>query len=241
MRQRLVWLLAAALAIAGCEDRRAGTETGNPEIKVTASIFVFDYISTSTLALNFRVMGMGYSIDYPGGGADSGKCWARPGGTLVDFAAPDSFALPDTSIEDEGTWPHADIILRTPEGPAGIPDTADIGTWSNPRYAKFKLTLVNDTRLILFEMPQGVEFRLHFDNESTDSWRIEDEIWIPFEFNTTNWTDTLTSFRGMKTRLDGRGAPYMLLSPSENIAAWNALNARMPECFYADSVIRSPK
>ena len=43
-------------------------------------------------------------------------------------------------------------------------------------------------------------------------------------------------FRGLRTRLDGKGAPYLLLSPTENAVAWNELNARMPECFYADTV-----
>jgi hypothetical protein len=237
MSKRMPWLLAAVIALAGCDDRRAGTETGNPEITVTASIMVSDYVSTETMALSFRVMGMGYSIARRGGASDSGRCWARPGGTLVDFAAKDSFALPDTSIEDAGTWPSAEIILRTPEGPAGIPDTADIGTWSDPRYAKFKLTLMGRTQLVLFEMPRGVEFRLLFDSLSTEFWRLDETILVPFNFNMSYWTDTLTSFRGMRTRLDGRGAPYLLFSPAENAAAWNALNARMPECFYADTVL----
>jgi hypothetical protein len=237
MRQRFTWLLAAALAFAGCDDRRAGTETGNPEITVTAHIGTSDYETTRTLALNFRVMGMGYSIAGPVGALDSGKCWARPGGILVNFAAPDSFALPDTVIEDAGTWPHAEIILRTPDGPAGIPDTADIGAWFNPRYVKFDLTIRGRTELVLFEMPQGVEYRLLFDSLSTEFWRVDEEIWVPFDFSMWSWTDTLTSFQGMRTRLDVKGARYILLSPTENAAAWNALNSRTRDCFYSDSVI----
>jgi hypothetical protein len=237
MRQRFTWLLAAALAFAGCDDRRAGTETGNPEVTVTAYIMVSDYLTTRTKALNFRVMGMGYSIARPVGAPDSGKCWARPGGTLVNFAAPDSFALPDTAIEDAGTWPQAEIILRTPDGPAGIPDTADIGAWSNPRHVKFDLTIQGRTQLVVFEMPQGVEYRLLYDSLSTEFWRVDEMIWVPFNFNMWSWTDGLTSFQGMRTRRDGKGAAYLLLSPTENAAAWNALNARIQDCFYADSVI----
>ena len=71
--------------------------------------------------------------------------------------------MPDTSIPDEGPWPRAEIILRTPDGPAGIPDSADIGTWSNPRYVKFKMNLQDKERLVLFEMPLGVEYRLQFE------------------------------------------------------------------------------
>jgi hypothetical protein len=237
MFQRIAWMLAAALAFAGCDDRRAGTETGNPEITVSASVWVFDYTATQTLALNFRVMGMGYSIAPPGGALDSGKCWARPGGTLVDFTAPEAFALPDTSIPDKGAWPRAEIVLRTPDGPAGIPDSADIGAWSNPRYIKFRMMLAGGNQLVLFEMPLGVEYLLRFENESTESWRFDERIWIPFNFNTDSWTQSLPNFRGLRTRLDGKGARYLLLAPTENAAAWSALNTRMRDCFYADSVI----
>lgn len=238
MHQRLAVMLAAALAMAGC----AGTETGNPEITVSASIGVFDYTATKTLTMNFRVMGMDYSIDPPVGAPDSGKCWTRPGGILVDFAAQDTFALPDTSIQDLGSWPHAEIILRTPDGPAGIPDTADIIAWSNPRYARFMQNLPGGgRRLVLFEMPQGIEFLLRFDSESTESWRFMERIWVPFNFNTSHWTDSLASIRGLRTHMDGKGERYMLLSPTENTAAWNSLFARMPECFYADSVITRAK
>ena len=237
MPQRMRWLLAVLLALAGCDDRRAGTETGNPEITVTADIGVSDYVSTKTMALNFRVMGMGYSIAGPGGASDSGVCWGRPGGALVDFAVPDPFALPDTSIEDAGSWPQAEILLRTPDAPAGIPNMADIGTWSSPGYAKFSLSLMGRTQVVLFEMPQGVEFRLLFDSLSTEFWRIDGKISVPFNFNMSHWTDTLSSFRGMRARLDGRGVPYLLFSPAENAAAWHALNVRMRDCFYADTVI----
>jgi hypothetical protein len=237
MSRRLAWLLAGALAFAGCGDRTAGTETGNPEITVVADFMVFDYMTSETLALNFRVMGMGYSIARPDGAPDSGKCWARPGGTLVDFAIGDSFALPDTSIEDDGTWPQAEIILRTPDGPAWIPDLPDIGTWSNPRYAKFNLNLSGRLRPALFEMPQGAEFRLLYDEESTESWRLEDKLRIPFFFNSAHFFNSPASLRGLRTRLDGKGVQYVLLSPTENAAAWDVLKARLPECFYADSVI----
>jgi hypothetical protein len=237
MSQRWPWLLAVVLALAGCDNRRAGTETGNPEITVTAKVMASDYANTETLALNFRVMGMGYSIARPGGAPDSGRCWARPGGTLVDFAAPEAFALPDTSIEDAGAWSQAEIILRTPDGPAGIPDSIEIGTWSNPRYAKFHPAPQGNPQWVLFEMPQGIEFRLLYGGFAAESWRIDGKISVPFNFSTAYWAYTLPVFGELKTRLDGRGTPYHLLSPTENAPAWNALNARMPLSFYADSVI----
>ncbi|MEO7424341.1 MAG: hypothetical protein ABI036_04090 [Fibrobacteria bacterium] len=235
MYRLLIWLFAVVIAFTGCDSRRAGTETGNPEITVAADIVTFDYVNNKTLTLNFRVMGMSYSIARPVGAPDSGKCWTRPGGILVDFAAPDSLALPDTSIEDKGDWTHAELIIRTPDGQAGIPDSANIGTWSNPRYARFTLDSQNEKQLVFFEMPQEAEYRLLFDLESLQGWRSGEKIRVPFNFNSSYWTEALTSYRGT-TRKDRLGARYMLLSPTENSEAWIALKERLPECFYADSV-----
>ncbi|MEO7778690.1 MAG: hypothetical protein ABIY63_14245 [Fibrobacteria bacterium] len=236
MCRQLIWLFTVVIAFTGCDSRRAGTETGNPEITVAAYIAAFDDLDNKTLALNFQIMGMGYSIARPVGAPDSGKCWTRPGGILVNFADPDFRALPDTLIEDKGDWTHAEITLRTPDGPAEIPDTADIGTWSSPRYAKFTLTRQKQKRLILFEMPQGVEYRLLNEFESTQNWRSGEKIWVPLNIDAAYWTEALTSFQGMKMRNDRLGAPYMLLSPTENSKAWNALKVHLPDCFHADSV-----
>ena len=236
MRRALSWLLGAALALAGCGERHAGTETGNPEIVVSARFMVWEYGTTQTWDLPFQVMGMGYSFARPDGLADSGKCWNRPGGTLVNMAAFEASPLPDTSLPDEGPWDHSVIILRAPEAPAGLPDTADIETWSSPRYAKFDRFSFGVFRMFLFEMPRGAEYRLHFNRESWESWRLQDTVQVTIDFDMERWTDTLDSFRRLTTRRDGRNAPYLLLSPTENAAAWNALKAGLPEAFYADSV-----
>lgn len=237
MRRAWAWWLGAALAIAGCGDRHAGTETGNPEIIVTARFVIYEYGKSRTTDLHFLIMGMGYAIDRPSGAPDSGKCWNRPGGTPANFAALGSLPLPDTVIEDLGPWQQAEIILRAPDGPAGIPDSVDIGTWTNPRYAKFDLFSPEGTRKALFEMPQGAEYRLRFGSASVEDWRFRDSVWIPFFFNAGKWTDTLASLPAPVPRLDGRNAPYLLFSPDENAAGWQALRARLPESFYADTVI----
>lgn len=237
MRKHCSLWLGVFLALAGCDDRRAGTEVGNPEITVSAKLAVTSYGGFKAWRMYFKVMGMSYSIARPGAAPDSGKCWTRPGGTLANFATGDSVQLPDTLIRDEGTWPHAEIVLRTPDGAAGIPDTGDIFTWSNPRYARFDLELMGQFRPALFEMPQGIEYRLLFDSISVDSWRVDKEIWVPFNINADLWTDTLVYFPTYKTRVDGKGNGYVLFSPTENAAAWNALKASLPGSFYSDSVI----
>lgn len=237
MGRRSAWLLAAALAFAGCGERHAGTETGNPEITVSARFMLSEYGNSYTTHLPFLVMGMGYSIATPSGAPDSGKCWMRPGGTLANLADFSLQPLPDTSIEDKGPWPQAEIILRTPEGPAGVPDTADIETWSSPRYAKFTWVSAGRYHRVLFEMPQGAEYRLRYGLASTEMWRFPDSILIPFAFNATMWTDTLAAVRRLVTRLDGRNEPYLLFSPTENAAGWKALAAQLPKSFYADSLV----
>jgi hypothetical protein len=237
MRLGLAWLLGAALALAGCDDRRAGTETGNPEIVVSARFLVSSYSVTQTRNLPFRVMGMGYSVSLPSGVPDSGKCWSRPGGTLADLAASEAVPLADTLIEDKGPWLRTEIVLRAPDHPAGIPDSADIATWSSPRYAKFDRSTAVGIRTYLFEMPEAAEYRLQFGTEESESWRFGDSIWVPIHFDAETWTDTLASIRGLVSRRDIRNAPYFLLSPGENAAGWRALKAKLPESFYADSVI----
>jgi hypothetical protein len=233
----LAWLLGAALAIAGCEDRHAGTETGNPEITVTAMFFFYEHYNTKTSGLHFRIMGMEYSSARQSGAADTGKCWNRPGGTLTNLADHKSRPLPDTVIEDLGPWQHAEIILRSPDEVAEIPDSIDIETWSSPRYAKFDLFSDEGSRKVLFEMPRGAEYRLRFGTGSTEEWRFRDTMMIPVFFDAWRWTDTLSSIPGLVPRLDGRNAPYLLISPGENASAWDALKARLPNSFYADSVI----
>lgn len=237
MRRRWIWLLGAALAMAGCEGRRAGTETGNPEVIVSAKFMLYEYGKSATSDLPFRVMGMEYSVARQSGAPDSGECWKRPGGILVNLAAFGPHPLPDTVIEDLGRWEHAEIILRASDAPAGIPDSADMETWSSPRYAKFDFFSVQAKRKVLFEMPGDTEYRLRSGSESAEGWRFQDSLWIPFFFNATKWTDTLASVPGLVPRLDGRNMPYLLLSPEENTAGWNALKAQLPKSFYADSVI----
>jgi hypothetical protein len=235
----MAWLLGAALAIAGCDDRRAGTEVGNPEITVTARSSIFnDYDSVEVSSLQLMMMGMDYLFSGKNSVVDSGACWKYPGGTLVNLAD-DYTTLKDTSVED-GHWSRTDIVLRAPDGAAGLPKPADIRTWENPRYVKFNYIRESqrDTLPALFEWPQGMEIRLVFGPAQVDTWRWAGEIWVPFQFFAAPWGDALnTTDRTWTFRQDGLGARYILFSPSENPGTWADLKARLPDCFSADSVI----
>lgn len=229
--------LAAALALAACDDRRAGTEVGNPEVtvKVTAMVSVFDIPGDVEFAsLGFRVMGMGYGLagNAP---ADTGTCWKHPAGILVDLANSYPSPLADTMVEDR-PWTWAHIVLRSPEGPATLPDSADYRVWRNPRYAKFSVISGRDTLRALFQMPAGMELRLAYSQESVQSWLWGSEIWVPLIFDGATWAGDLKPTDPWKTRLDGKRLRYVLLSPDENAATWNLLKSRLASAFTADTV-----
>jgi hypothetical protein len=231
----LAAILALALAFAACDDRRAGTEVGNPEVTVTAMVSVIgDPEAIEVASLGFQVMGMGYGLT---GYAlsDSGTCWKRPGGILVDLADTHASPLADTSMENR-PWTWAHLVLRSPEGPATLPDSADFRTWRNPRYAKFTVFGPRGTLRVLFQMPAAKEFHFAYTQGSVQGWVWGSEIWVPFLFNSVAWAGDLDPAGPWKTRLDGKHARYVLLSPTENGQAWAKLNSRLATSFSADTV-----
>lgn len=239
MRAGIAFVLGALLAFAGCEGRRAGTEVGNPEIKVSAQSIVFDLEDSMEISsLPLRMMGMDYVLAVNDSAFDSGACWKRPGGTLVDLAA-DSIALPDEFVGN-GEWSRAEIVMRTPDGPDGLPDAVDYRSWDNPRYIKFNHIRgpERDTLPALFEWPQNTQFRFRYGRESMESWHWKDEIWVPLRFFAYDWAAMLDSAnRSWTYRKDGTGARYLLLSPRENADTWILMKNHLRDCFLADSVI----
>jgi hypothetical protein len=238
LRRNLTAAAAAlALALAACDDRRAGTEVGNPEvtIKVTARAMMLNAPGeVEVSSLGFRVMSLGYGMaGYVS--SDSGTCWKRPAGTLIDLADTHASPLMDTLIENR-PWTWAHLVLRSPEGVASLPDSADFRTWRNPRYAKLILFGPSDSVRILFQMPAALEVRLAYSQETVKGWVWGNEIWVPFIFNASEWAAGLDPAGPWKTRLDGKRARYVLLSPAENAGAWAALNSRLAAAFTADTV-----
>lgn len=230
MKRILASLCGALLALSAC-DRLAGTEVGNPEVTVAARFTVVGTgDSVASASLNLTVMGMGYSM--PG---DSGSCWNKPEGTMVEFSPQGSRGLKDTKVKDE-VWTKAEMIFHAPAGSAALPDTGDIRAWANPRYARFSLVEGGDTLPALFDMPQGMELKLMFAKERIDSWRAGDTLWVPIAFDAGEWAGGLPGRGSWKTREDGKHARYVVFSASENPAAWAELKARLPGAFYADTV-----
>jgi hypothetical protein len=239
MRSWSALLAAAALALAGCE----GTEVGNPEVKVNVSASLFAYDSTATVSLAsmpFRFVRMDYTYADSGSDPESGTCWNRPGGILVDFASDSASGLPDTSVRG-GNWSRSEIALRVSnEGSSRLPDSADWRTWSSPRYAKFYLIRNPfgnpDSLRAVFEMPQGMEIRLVYSKDQMVWWLWGDTMWVSVEFRTGSWAGNLGPWGSWKMRKDGKLKPYVLFSPIENAQTWNELKARLPAAFDADSV-----
>jgi hypothetical protein len=229
---------ALSLALSACDGRRAGTEVGNPEVKVTAMIAVMDQPGTVEVAsLGFRVMGLDYGLAGLTA-SDSGTCWKRPAGILVDLVQSDtatSTPLADTMVQIR-PWTWAHFVLRSPEGPATLPDLADFRTWKNPRYAKFSVIGQGDTLHALFEMPAAMELRLAYKQETVHGWNWGGEIWVPLIFYASAWWGDLDPAGPWETRLDGKHARYVLLSPTENAETWATLKSRLATAFSADTV-----
>lgn len=229
------WLLAwAVLASAGCE----GTEVGNPEVKQTVSARFYTFDTSGFLkpaSIYFKFMRMDYVYLTPDSALDSGTCWNRPAGTLVDWTDLFSSALRDTSVP-VGRWIRSEIALRTPDGASALPDSADIRTWSNPHYAKFYLVQRGDSLPALFEMPQTTEIRLKYGADGMTFWNWDDSIWVTISFDFGKWAGPLGPRGAWTMRQDGKHARYVLFSPTENAQDWNGLKQRLPEAFTADTV-----
>jgi hypothetical protein len=242
MRRGLARLAAAALALAGCDDQRAGTEVGNPEVTMTvvARFNVFDTsMKVEVWNLEVNVMGMKYatseSVAGSGTRVDSGRCWFRPGGTLANLVEWQSAPLKDTVVR-AATWTRVEIILRTPEGPSRLPDSADFDSWTDPRHARFYLVGNTDTLRALYEMPPAKEIHLLFSSKTIRRWFWNPQMWVPFSFNAGTWAGVLNPNGPWTMRKDGMNRPYVLFSPAENAAAWSDLEARFPFSFLADTI-----
>ena len=237
-RRGLACLAAALFALAGCDDRRAGTEVGNPEITMTVSARFAAYDNQGDVevqGLDFNVLRMKYATVGDSIPPDSGTCWNRPGGTLVDFAGSDTVPLPDTSVRSED-WSSVEMVLRTPDGSRLLPDLADFRSWNDPGHAKFYLVRNNDTLRALFEMPKAMEFHLLYSQSIIGYWHWDNEMKVSIYFDAGKWTHSLDPRAPWTTRTDGMHRPYVLFSPTENAAAWSDLKTRLPGSFSADSV-----
>jgi len=203
---------------------------------VSARFAVFDNNQEVDLQdLYMNVLRMKYAGSKDSVTPDSGVCWNRPGGTLANLSDWLSKPLPDTSVRLE-PWSHAEIVLRTPDGPVPQANLADFSTGSDPRHAKFYLVRNADTLRALFEVPAGMEIHLLFSQDIVQMWSWGNETWVPFNFDAGQWAGSLDPKGAWTKRQDGMHHPYVLFSPTENAATWSDLKARFPTSFVADTI-----
>ncbi|MDB5051770.1 MAG: hypothetical protein JWO30_4841 [Fibrobacteres bacterium] len=223
------WLLLSALLACAC-NRLAGTEVGNPEITVAARFGVQDNgPAASVSAMSLKVMGMGWTLAH-----DSGACWNEPNGHTVDFVSNAQVPLPPVTVRN-GDWSEAEMMLQADSGNSTLPDSADFSAWSNPRYIKLVKITGPDTVRTLFELPSGLRIRLGFGKATIDAWRQDHRMTVLVMFDVGKWAAGLGPDMVLTYRQDGRHAPYAILSPGENTAAYEALKALLPKSFMADA------
>lgn len=231
MRPLRTWLLAGFLAsilAAGCNQ---GTEVGNPEITMAARFSLDDSDGTASIPeMNLKVMGMGWM-----NGTDYRICWNEPEGHMVDFAQ-DASPLPDVTVRD-GDWEWAEMMLQSPAGNPGLPDSASFADWSNPRHAKLIKVMGADTLRFLFEMPAELGIKLMFGKAAVQSWRRDRAIMVHIRFDVGRWAAGLGSDPRFRFRLDGEKTRYVLLSPIENADTYGTMKAGLPKAFMADSAL----
>jgi hypothetical protein len=224
---RLGILLPALLA--GSCNRLAGTEVGNPEITMNARFSIRDTDPMADVpALNLKVMGMTWAMSYR-----SAACWNDTNGQLVDFAA-NGMPLDEVKVR-EGEWSSAEMVLRAAPGDSTLPVASGFAAWSHPRYAKLVKIMGADTVRALFRMPENLQLRLIFGKASIKAWRQGPGMIVDVKFDVGTWAAGLRPNPAYRFRTDGNRARYLVLSPTENAAAYEAMKALLPKAFVADS------
>jgi hypothetical protein len=229
-RLRLGILLPALLALlSGSCDRLAGTEVGNPEITLNARFSIRDTDTTADVpALNLKVMGMSWAMSYR-----AASCWNDTNGRMVDFAA-NAMPLDEVKVRD-GEWSSAEMVLRAAPGDTSLPVASGFAAWSHPRYAKLVKIMGADTLRALFRMPENLQLRLIYGKASIKSWRQGAGMIVDVKFDAGKWAAGLGSNPAYRFRTDGNRARYLVLSPTENAAAYEAMKTLLPKAFMADS------
>ncbi len=226
----LLLSLAPAILIGACNQ---GTEVGNPEVTVVARFALRDSdAAVSMTAMKLKVMGMGWNL-----AGDSATCWdKKPDGVMVDFMNGRADQLPAVAVA-RSDWSKAELLMQPPSGdplPAILPSYA---AWDSPRYAKILKVMGADTLRFLFDMPKDVRLKLLFNKGTISTWRAGDTVTVAVLFDLAAWSAGLGSDPGFVFRADGEHVRYVLLSPTENAAAYQAMLALLPKAFMADSSV----
>lgn len=213
-------------------NRLAGTEVGNPEITVSARFTIQGTgDSVTVMGMNIKCMGMTY---HTATHSDS-TIWDAPSGTMVDMADSTASGSMKAVTIRTGTWNKAELVLKNALGDASLPDSVGFNALVNPRYAKLVKHFEGEDHHFLFEMPREMGLKLMFEKSRIASWLYKDSLSIVIPFDAGKWVSALDQNTLLEIRKDGLGAPYRVLSPTENAEAYNLLKSMLPKCFMADS------
>ena len=217
-------LLLAAL-LGGC---LSGTETGNPEIMVTASFGITGGDSSVSIAsMDLMVMGVKCRR-----ADDTVGLWDASGGTMVDLASPADSGLPPVKMPGS-EWMGVEVMLDAPHDEPSLPDTFAFSAFSNPRYVKMIKVMGGEPVRILFELPADLKIVLGFGSESVAAWRNGNRTSIRVMFDCNKWATAIPGKPAI-LRKDGKGEIYYLLNPGENGVAYDGLLKMLPMSFLAD-------
>lgn len=227
---RLAWMFIAIL-LSGCtSEKLSGTEVGNPEVTVSAR---FGFVGDDSLALISSMEMMVMKMEYRMPDDSMGSFWNYPAGMEVDLAAPASAAnLPSVKVAGGG-WASAELMLSASHGDSALPDTIPFSTFSNPKFIKLVKKMDGDSIRFLFEIPEGMHMKLHFDSDRLIGWKTGNKLSIEILFDCAKWTSAISA-QSFQVRMDGEEKPYVLVSPGENVELHAILNSLFPECFLAD-------
>ncbi len=210
--------MAMATLMGGClDDRRAGTEVGNPEIVIAAAFRILP--SDSNWAIEaFEAKCMG--VDYATLGGDSGSIWIREDGYRVDFMAGDDG--PPPMIFSGEDWGRAGVWVKFAPGPDSLPEGVAWQELSDPYW--IRLRRKSDAARFAFALPDSLQLRLDYDRNRLEGFRSGDTLTLDVVFDLDRWL-THNGDWALAERQGSDGIRYSVLAPASH-----------PECFLADGI-----
>lgn len=227
-------VLASLAALAGgcLDDRRAGTEVGNPELVIAAAFRILP--SDSDWAVEgFEAKCMG--VDYATMGGDSGSIWIREEGYRVDFMGGAEGPPPMTFTGED--WGKAGVWVKFAAGPDSLPPDVAWQDLSDPHW--IRLRRKGDDARFAVALPDSLQLRLDYDRARLEGFRSGDTLMLDVVFDLDRWL-THNGDWGLAERQGPDGIRYSVLAPASNAEAYGRLEASLADCFLADKVTLRP-
>jgi hypothetical protein len=227
----LLFLLAGTFLWGCVEDRRAGTEVGNPEVTVAARFRLLQPGDSAQMdGLSIKVM----EVQFKTNSGDSGLFWNQDSGTMVNMAQPASASgLPRVRLSTE-PWKTCNLTLALPAGSDSLPTTALYQDENRHNWARWRIRNKTGFSHYLFYLPPELKLRLSYEQETMQAWHSQDTLFVTVTFDVTAFSNALPAGNWlMRKGVDGMD--YYVVSPSENAEAYVKMLADFPQCFRADS------